>query len=183
MIRFDDIPSEVQQSMCTPMNRIPLQKPLPNDPTHSFGELFIGSLSAVYETEQLRENHITHLVQVLDVPWLPLSEKDGFECYRIDLLDQPSEDLRPHLEAVCSYIDDALQGGGSVLVHCQQGVSRSAAVVIAYLIRNGGMSFDGALALVKHERACIKPNSGFVQALKEWEGLWHRPSLSGRFNS
>ncbi|KAF9018928.1 phosphatases II [Hymenopellis radicata] len=165
--------------MCTPMNQIPL----PDDPTHSSGALFIGSLSAVYETEQLRENHITHLVQVLDVPWLPLSEDDGFQCYRIDLLDKPSEDLRPHLEAACSYIDDALNGGGSVLVHCQQGVSRSAAIVIAYLIRNGGMSFDGAFALVKHERACIKPNSGFVQALKEWERQWRQPLLGPRTTS
>lgn len=50
-----------------------------------------------------------------------------------------------------------------------QGISRSPAVVIAYLIRNLGMSFDAALAKCKQTRACVKPNSGFVKCLQEWE--------------
>lgn len=61
-----------------------------------------------------------------------------------------------------------------------QGISRSAAVVIAYLIRNHGMSYDAAFAFVKRQRACIKPNTGFVNALKEWESSWHRPVMGNR---
>ena len=44
-----------------------------------------------------------------------------------------------------------------------QGVSRSAAVVIAYLIYTHNMSYDAAFDLVKRKRACVKPNSGFVK--------------------
>lgn len=72
------------------------------------------------EKSILNEKNITHLVQVLDVPWLPLSEKDGFECYRIDILDVPSADLRSHLEGACKDIEKALRSGQNVLVHCQQ---------------------------------------------------------------
>jgi hypothetical protein len=32
------------------------------------------------------------------------------------------------------------------------------------------MSYDQAFGLVRSRRACIKPNSGFVTALREWEG-------------
>ncbi len=120
MIRFDSIPLEIQQAMCTPMHRILAPTPLPNDPSKFTGSLYLGSLAAVCEKDLLRDHHITHLVQVLDVPWLPVSEKDGFSCYRIDILDQASSDLRPHLEDACNYIDRALRGGQSVLVHCQQ---------------------------------------------------------------
>ncbi|KAK0483133.1 protein-tyrosine phosphatase-like protein [Armillaria luteobubalina] len=183
MIRFDSIPIEIQQAMCTPMHRILGPTPLPNDPSKFTGSLYLGSLAAVCEKDLLREHHITHLVQVLDVPWLPISEKDGFSCYRIDILDQASSDLRPHLEDACNYIDRALRGGKSVLVHCQQGISRSASIVIAFLIRNRGMSYDSAYSLVKRERACIKPNAGFVQALQEWEALWRRPPPGRRFTS
>ncbi|KAJ8503211.1 hypothetical protein ONZ45_g11064 [Pleurotus djamor] len=183
MIRFDNIPPEVMQAMCTPMHQILPPTPIPSSPGLISGALYVGSLSAVNDKELLIQHHITHLVQVMDAPWLPLSEKDGFNCYRIQILDQASADLKPHLEAVCNHIDAALRSGRSVLVHCQQGVSRSPAIVIAYLIRNLGMSFDTAYALLKRQRACIKPNSGFVKALQEWEGAWRRPPAVRRFTA
>lgn len=62
-----------------------------------------------------------------------------------------------------------------------QGISRSAAVVIAYLVREHGMTYDQAFAFVKSKRACIKPNSGFVACLKDWEKQWRaRPDVGRR---
>jgi len=176
MIRFDSIPPEVMQAMCTPMHQI-----LP--PSGTSGALYLGSLSAVNDKDLLRQHRISHLVQVLDAPWLPISEKDGFDCYRISILDHNTVELKPHLEGACNYIDRALRSGRNVLVHCQQGISRSPAIIIAYLIRNHGMSFDNAYALLKRKRACIKPNPGFVQALQEWECLWRRPASTRRFTT
>jgi hypothetical protein len=143
MIRFDGLPPEVMQAMCTPMHQILSPQPLPTAysstshpsspvPTQS-GSLYLGSLAAVQDPQTLHAHHITHLVQVLDVPWLPLSEKDGFNCLRIDILDIPSVDLKPHLEGACDYIDRALKSGHSVLVHCQQvRLSLSFSMLLAY---------------------------------------------------
>ena len=64
-----------------------------------------------------------------------------------------------------------------------QSVSRSPAVVIAYLIRNLGMSYDSAHALLIGKRACINPNSGFVAVLQEWEGLCQQPAVGERFTT
>ncbi|KAG6836466.1 hypothetical protein H0H93_007746 [Arthromyces matolae] len=172
MIRFDNMPPEVMQAMCTPMHQVLSQT----------GSLYLGSLSAV-EKDYLLEHGISHLVQVLDAPWIPISEKDGFSCHRIPILDQTSVDLKPHLEAACNYIDRALRSGKNVLVHCQQGISRSPAIVIAYLIRNQGMTYDSAFALLQRKRACVKPNSGFVAALREWEADWRRPVAARRFTT
>ncbi|KAF6749375.1 protein-tyrosine phosphatase-like protein [Ephemerocybe angulata] len=183
MIRFDTLPPEVTQAMCTPMHQILPPAQNPSNPSQYSGALFLGSLSAVMDKDLLRENRITHLVHVLDVQWLPMSEQEGFVGYKIAIADQDSEDIRPHLEAVCTHIDAALKSGRNVLVHCHQGVSRSAAVVIAYLIRNQGMSFDNAQSFVKRKRACIKPNSGFMRALQEWEIAWRRPNMLRRFTT
>jgi len=188
MIRFDSLPPEVIQAMCTPMHQI---LPPSNISGANTGSLYVGSLSAVADKDLLHQHHISHLVQVLDAPWLPISEKDGFNCYHISILDHHTVDLKPHLEAACNHIDRALRSGRNVLVHCQQvshfsnsvwgggggsfkltippaisrGVSRSPAIIIAYLIRNHGMTFDHAYAFLKRKRACIKPNPGFVHAL------------------
>jgi hypothetical protein len=42
------------------------------------------------------------------------------------------------------------------------------------------MTYDQAYALVRHKRACIKPNSGFVSCLREWEKQW-RPQAQANF--
>ena len=120
MIRFDQLPPEVTQAMCTPMHQILPPTPIASHPGYSTGALYLGSLAAVMDVDLLRQNHITHLVQVLDVPWMPLSEKEGFNCYRIDILDQSTVDISPHLEGACAHIDKTLKSGRSVLVHCQQ---------------------------------------------------------------
>lgn len=46
-------------------------------------------------------------------------------------------------------------------MHCAAGVSRSASIVIAYLMRNNGMNYSDAFALVKNKRFVICPNHGF----------------------
>ena len=211
MIRFEGMAPEVMAAMCTPMHQIlPIHYPTPTSPPIPSvnpiypspvppGSLFLGSMSATMDRELLASRRITHLVQVLDAPWLPMSEKDGFRCLKIELLDTPSTDLRPHLEGASQYIASALLSGGNVLVHCQQvcvrsqrpnvchdsetmhcsqGVSRSPAIVIAYLIHNLGMSYDQAHALVKWCRPCINPNPGFVAALRAWENRCRSPATA-----
>ncbi|GBE84152.1 DSPc-domain-containing protein [Sparassis latifolia] len=173
MIRFDNLPPEVMQAMCTPMHLILPPSPSPSART---GALFLGSFSAILDPVLLESNKISALVQVLDAPWLPSVDahaKHGLEAYRLDILDSTSADLKPHLEATVRWIDDRLRKGVNVLVHCQQGVSRSAAVVIAYLIYTHNMSYASAYDLVRRKRACIKPNSSFVRCLQEWEQQWH----------
>jgi dual specificity phosphatase 12 len=51
---------------------------------------------------------------------------------RISVEDIDYEDLLIHLPSACQFIHGALEEGGNVLVHCVQGISRSAAVVAAY---------------------------------------------------
>lgn len=60
---------------------------------------------------------------------------------------------------------------GCVLVHCGAGISRSAAVVIAYLCRYAGMSYAEALAFVKTKRPQVAPADVFKEAIVRWLGL------------
>ena len=59
-----------------------------------------------------------------------------------------------------------------------QGVSRSASIVIAYLIRNYHMTYNEAFKFVKSKRACVKPNPGFVKCLRAWEEKCRVPASS-----
>ena len=120
MIRFDNLPPEVMQAMCTPMHLI-----LPPSQAARTGALYLGSFSAILDPALLTSHAIGALVQVLDAPWLPSVDAHAaqgvkLECYRLDILDSTSADLKPHLEATVRWIDDRLRRGVNVLVHCQQ---------------------------------------------------------------
>ncbi len=76
---------------------------------------------------------------------------------------------------------------GVVLVHCYAGVSRSASVVIGYLMWKRGWGFQRAYDHVRKARPCISPNYGFKMQLQQFEELgcdlskWeaHRKELYG----
>lgn len=204
MIRFESLPPEVTEAMCTPMHLI-----LPSSPDDidgagggarevtcsPRGALYVGGLVAAMDTDLLQKHQITHLVQVMDASWpcpTPSPTADGncsitktgghdiiLDVHRIDILDNVSADIRQHLDGACTYIEQTLNNGSNVLVHCHQGVSRSPSIVIAYLIRHHNMTFDDARALVKKRRPCIDPNPGFVDTLRLWEAVLRHPVSHG----
>lgn len=59
--------------------------------------------------------------------------------------------------------------GGAVLVHCAQGVSRSATLVAGYLMWRERLGCDAAVAVVRATRPIADPNDGFVLQLREFE--------------
>ena len=58
--------------------------------------------------------------------------------------------------------------GGSCLVHCQMGCSRSVAICVAFIMWKEGLSYDEAFERVKKARAISRPNIGFVKTLEAW---------------
>lgn len=61
---------------------------------------------------------------------------------------------------------------GKVLVHGNAGISRSAALVIAYLMETFGVKYRDAFSHVQERRFCINPNVGFVHQLQEYEAIY-----------
>jgi len=75
----------------------------------------------------------------------------------------------PYLQKGSSRIHGALGRGENVLVHCQEGISRSASIVLAYLIAYKRIDLETAMEDVRNARKCIMPNEGFIRQLKDFE--------------
>ena len=80
--------------------------------------------------------------------------------------DLPTSDLLGFLPEACTFIDNARKNNDDgVLVHCQKGISRSAAVVIAYVMQDSNVNYAQALQFVGGGRPKAWPNEGFEQQL------------------
>ena len=61
----------------------------------------------------------------------------------------------------------------NVLVHCQEGRSRSTSMVVCYLIRYHSMTVNSALATIAARRSLVQPNEGFLAKLRDYEAKWN----------
>ncbi|EIW84417.1 hypothetical protein CONPUDRAFT_135868 [Coniophora puteana RWD-64-598 SS2] len=85
--------------------------------------------------------------------------------------DDGIDTLEPQLEPVCNWIEKARLEGGQVLVHCRVGVSRSATVTIAYVMKHLGLPLVDAYLIVRSRRlsVLIQPNMRLLYNLLGWE--------------
>jgi len=101
-------------------------------------------------------------------PELMRLQELGVNYSELALRDEESEDIFEKLRPAADWIENALQGGGQILVNCYAGTSRSATVVLAFIITHRGLSLKEALVAVKTRRD-IRPNDGFLRQLLLYE--------------
>jgi len=109
------------------------------------------------------------------VPHFPDNEKLLYK--KVKVFDSEESHLIVEFEECIKFIDLAIAiqpstgERGKCLVHCVAGVSRSATVVLAYLMQKKEISRDVALELLVQIRPVASPNEGFLEQLKLFENM------------
>jgi len=75
---------------------------------------------------------------------------------QIPIDDLPSEDILTHLPACIAFIERQLRIGRGVLVHCGAGMSRSASVVVAYMMQKEKSGLQEVIGKVRELRAIVE---------------------------
>lgn len=86
----------------------------------------------------------------------------GIELRRVPVRDFDAVDLQDKLPGCVSALNELLQSGHTVYLHCSAGAGRSPTVAIAYLYWRNGWSLEKAVAHVIQCRPC-SPN---VEAIR-----------------
>jgi len=130
--------------------------------------LYISSGCAAAQLKELKARKVTHVVNA--APSIELNyHPEHVQYLVVDVLDGPQEPIGAHFERVNAWVHAARTSGGCVLVHCHGGVSRAAALVLAYLMKSEGLGYEMALARLRSARPVVQPNPGFVQQLLAFE--------------
>ncbi|KFD47962.1 hypothetical protein M513_11139 [Trichuris suis] len=110
--------------------------------------------------------YISHIVSIHDRAQ-PFN--DGRQQLLVKISDQESENILEHVSKVNDFIHAARLTGGSVLVHCMLGISRSVTFVIAYVMSVTDLGWREALKVVRSTRHRASPNFGFKRQLQAFE--------------
>ncbi|KAF2360806.1 Dual specificity phosphatase catalytic domain [Trinorchestia longiramus] len=138
-----------------------------------YPHIFLGDCDAAMNKQYLLRNGVTHVLNAAaNLKMGPAPVKTGEEFYKdtpliykgLDLIDLPFANAAKHFEAAAEFIDGALNSGGTVLVHCRQGRSRSVCVLAAFLMTRRGYTAARALRQLKQCRD-VRPNNGFLSQL------------------
>ncbi|KAJ2376892.1 hypothetical protein IW150_001705 [Coemansia sp. RSA 2607] len=135
-----------------------------NGPQQIMPYLYLGGADNV-EGWQLRQAGIGRVLNVAQepTPWTEISVE-----HRHIAWDHNENNVERHFASCFAYIDGARQKHQGVLVHCQLGVSRSASLVIAYVMRTMGLGFEQAYEYVRVRAPCISPNLALIAQLSSY---------------
>jgi len=145
-----------------------------------YNGILISNGETVQNIGHLKSIGVTHVLntaeQHVDVsPGAFSLNKIQYYGFHVD--DLPHANISRHFRRTTDFIQRAVETGGTVCVNCYMGLSRSATVVIAYLMMKQNMTCKQALDVISQGRK-VRPNPGFLQQLAELE---HTLRLSGRF--
>lgn len=171
----------VQQDMQESTSNIYQQGPaciLPN--------LYLGAYYNAHNANQLTRHGITCVINVaseVDLVSLP----QHIEYHHIKWTHSQLDLAKSEFDRAIALIRMAHDRNQTVMIHCQQGIERSAALVVAFLIKSThctkrinakvdkdalagqNWSFDRALDFVKEKAPKIRPNMELLYQLREYE--------------
>ncbi|XP_028651406.1 dual specificity phosphatase 29-like [Erpetoichthys calabaricus] len=134
--------------------------------------LYIGDEKTALDRYNLEKMGMTHILNAADGKWNvgtgPEYYSDmNIEYYGVEAEDLPGFDLSQFFYPAAKFIDKTLNNPeNKLLVHCAMGRSRSASLVLAYLMIYKNMNVVEAIHQVLKNRA-ILPNRGFLKQLRQ----------------
>lgn len=128
--------------------------------------LYVGSMADASYWPMIQQLGLTHILNVaVEAQHVePPYKSEGIKYMMLPLQDSPEQcqvlarQRFRTLRSATQYISSVLRGRqpGSVMVHCVQGLSRSAAVIAAYLMEYHGVNMERAIGeLQEKHRGCL----------------------------
>lgn len=142
--------------------------------------LYLGDLATATNRQEMSRLGITDMItaEIKPIPSQELAPTVQRYLF-INVMDHSKQDLLSHFDTSNQFIESALKSpNNKIYVHCVVGVSRSATLVIAYIMKTRCMTYQEAYDLVVQKRSIIDPNEGFVKQLVLFHKMGYTVDIS-----
>ena len=129
--------------------------------------LWLGNERASNNIPNLKDKGIKKVLTVMNYFEGPNYGNQFFKQKRVNVEDICRQNIIQYFGECLNFI----KGDEKILVHCMVGSSRSATIVIAYLMWIKKWKLEQALKYVQEKRPIVEPNEGFLKQLEMFEEL------------
>tara|TARA_B100000925_G_C22002662_1_gene472081 strand:+ start:2329 stop:2952 length:624 start_codon:yes stop_codon:yes gene_type:complete len=138
-------------------------------PSYIINNIYLGNAYNARNYYNLIENDIGLIINCTEE--IPNYFEDHFDYIRVDVKDVNGANIYPYLDETVTSIHDYIEKNPlkDVFVHCFMGSSRSATIVVAYLIKYYKYNLTDAINFIKSRREVINLNSYFYNQLKDYQ--------------
>ncbi|CAD8059989.1 unnamed protein product [Paramecium sonneborni] len=134
--------------------------------TQEFGALYLSGIEAAINPYLLHQNQISAILTVgSEMANLQFQDANHKILYLNDTSHDP---IKKYFDESIQFIQENRQRC-NVLVHCYVGVSRSATIIIAYLMQICNFSLQKSFLHLQQVRPLINPNPGFMLQLQNFD--------------
>eukprot|EP00929_Paragymnodinium_shiwhaense_P008264 TRINITY_DN112210_c0_g1_i1.p1 TRINITY_DN112210_c0_g1~~TRINITY_DN112210_c0_g1_i1.p1 ORF type:complete len:332 (-),score=43.76 TRINITY_DN112210_c0_g1_i1:182-1177(-) len=168
--------------------------------SHVLPQVFLSNYGVACDAHTIRSMQITHVVNCTpDLPFACTSGPDATRNMRIsvtDIADDASK-MSSFFDSAAAFMHAAIQEclENRVLVHCKHGQSRSATIIVAYMLQwrpdlvvncrapspfdeTAAAAVQEAIKYLQSHRPRVAPNPAFVEQLEDFA---RRCEESGKF--
>jgi predicted protein tyrosine phosphatase len=137
--------------------------------------LFLGSREDAKNDRLMRQLGVTHVLNATEELANYKEHGGEFKYLKLGLADEEeaAEAMHESLDKAKAFLDEGCSSNNACLVHCRYGQSRSATIIIAYIMASKRQTLRQAITQVKRRRPVIRPNNGFLGVLSYLDRRMH----------
>ena len=145
--------------------------------------LYLGSKHSRTENSTIpSDRQILHdlgITHIVDLSNLELKQAPNLTYLSVNITDTPDIKIISYFDEIFPFIQNVRDNNQKVLVHCNQGISRSSTVIMGYLMTYEQYTLKQAFQHTKQIRRVVLPNTGFITQLIELEMRLHPNWVEG----
>ena len=137
------------------------------EPTEIIPGIFLGNAYNASNNSTLQYYKITTIMNVSKE--IPNSFDGKYNYYRVPIHDDSEHHITDFIQDILDFLNSiTIDNENAILIHCYMGSSRSASVVLLYLITKLKYDFDTALKLIKTKRPIVNINNNFLEDIRQF---------------
>ena len=121
-------------------------------------------LAANYK--QLHKYNIKAIINVTSEISNYFEDTDDIDYIKFNILDENGKNIDIYFNTFLKFVEE--HKNNNILVHCFMGASRSASLVLLYLINKKNMEFEEALHFLCEKRKYVNINTTFISQIKKY---------------